>query len=183
MKLVRLGIGIVVLVLSIGYWGFLKYWSWYWYWALQNQRYWYWYWYCSNHFLGIGIGIEVEIYGIVCVCYKVTRHAQNQTVPHRVLPFLGSCWGELPAFDFLDDEVLNSLPRKEFLRSNLLLPAPLALFLPGFSSSPTDVRGVPFPEGGGGWWATCWSLLSSAAFSWFTSFLDNLWRGEPRENY
>ena len=58
MKLVRLGIGIVVLVLSIGYWGFLKYW------------------YCSNDFLGIGIGIEVEIYGIVCVWFTKWSHVK-----------------------------------------------------------------------------------------------------------
>ena len=63
----KVGIGIVVLVLGIEYWGFSQYWYWYWYWGLPIVRYWYWYWYCPNEFSGIGIGIGVENFGIVYV--------------------------------------------------------------------------------------------------------------------
>ena len=61
----KVGIGIVVLVLGIEYWGFSQYWYWYWYWycGLPIVRYWY----CPNEFSGIGIGIGVENFGIVYV--------------------------------------------------------------------------------------------------------------------
>ena len=68
MKLVRLGIGIVVLVLSIGYWGFLKYW--YWYWALQNQRYWYWY--CSNDFWVLVLRLKFMVLSVSATKWRGT---------------------------------------------------------------------------------------------------------------
>ena len=73
----KVGIGIVVLVLGIEYWGFSQYWYWYWYWGLPIVRYWYWYWYCPNEFSGIGIGIGVENFGIVYVCFKISPHSRS----------------------------------------------------------------------------------------------------------
>ena len=67
----KVGIGIVVLVMGIGYWGFSQYW----YCGLPIVRYWY----CPNEFSGIGIG--VENFGIVYVwCIGAF---------HRLLPSAG----------------------------------------------------------------------------------------------